>query len=128
MAIIQPLFDTTIDGSGSVGTETWVDLGVITSGKQIWLGYATVAAVDKNNQFELRSNNTGTSTGTTGNTTLHDSSGTQAGSSVDRDFYQNGNIMTTTVTSTGVEHLWLRVIGQGNVQGGFNYIIRYTIY
>ena len=128
MAIIQPLFDTVIYGSGTVGTETWVDLGLIPTGKQIWLGYSTYAGVDKNTQFETRSNLSGTSNGTTANTKLHDWSAAQAGSSVDRDFYQNGNIMTSSVISTGVEHLWLRILGQGQTQGGFDYIIRYTIY
>lgn len=128
MAIIQPLFDTVIYGSGTVQTELWIDLGLIPSGKQIWLGYATYAGVDKNVQFETRSNSSGTSTGTAANTQLHDWSAAQQGSSVDRDFYQNGNIMTSTVVSTGVERLWLRVLGQGNVQGGFDYIIRYTLY
>jgi bifunctional N-acetylglucosamine-1-phosphate-uridyltransferase/glucosamine-1-phosphate-acetyltransferase GlmU-like protein len=128
VASIQPLFDTVIYGAGTVGVETWVDLGVIASGKKLWLGYATYAGVDKNTQFETRSNNVGTSTGTVANTQLHDWAAAATGTSVDRDFYQNGNIMISTVQSTGVEHFWLRVLGQGNVQGGFDYIIRYTIY
>ena len=128
MAQVQPLFDTVISGSGTVQTETWVDLGTVPNGKQIWLGYATYAGIDKNTQFETRSNTIGQSTGTVGNTTLHDWSATQQGSSVDRDFYQYGNIMTATVSSTGVEHLWLRVLSQGNSAGSFDYIIRYTIY
>lgn len=128
MAIIQPLFDTTLSGAGTVGTETWVDLGLIPSGKQIWFGYATYAAVDKNVQFETRANISGQSTGTIAHTDLFDWSAAMGGSSVDRDFYQYGNIMTVTLVSTGVEHWWLRIAAQGQAQGGFDYIIRYTLY
>jgi len=128
MAVIDPLFNTVVSGTGIVQTETWVDLGVIPSGYKLWMGYATYAGIDKNTQFETRSNTSGTSTGTVGNTVLHDFAGSQAGSSVDRDFYQYGNISTETVVSTGVEHLWLRVMGQGNVQGAFDYILRYRTY
>ena len=128
MAIITPLFDTVINGTGTTQTETWVDLGLIPNGKQLWLGYATYAGVDKNTQFETRCNTSGTSTGTLGNTTLLDWTASQAGSSVDRDFYQNGNIMVTTLTSTGVEHLWLRVLTQSSAVGQFDYILRYMIY
>jgi hypothetical protein len=128
MASVQPIFDVVVSGTGVVGTETWVDLGAITSGKQVWFGYATFGAVDKNLQFELRYNNTGLSTGTTANTTIVDFSGAQAGSSVDRDFYWYGALATMTGVSTGVEKVWLRVLGQGSSQSGFEYIIRYTVY
>jgi hypothetical protein len=128
MASIQPVFDLTMSNTGTVGTETWVDLGVIPNGKQLWVGYATFGAVDKNLQFELRYNNAGVSTGTLANTTLMDYSGTTAGSSIDRDFYWYGALATMTGVSTGSEKLWLRVIGQGQSTSGFEYIIRYTVY
>jgi hypothetical protein len=128
MASIQPVFDLTMSNTGTVGTETWIDLGTIPNGKQFWVGYATFGAVDKNLQFELRYNNTGTSTGTLANTTLMDYSGTTAGSSIDRDFYWYGALATMTTVSTGSEKLWLRVVGQGQALSGFEYIIRYTTY
>ena len=128
MSTIQPVFDTVISGSGTVGTETWVNLGTITTDKQFWLGYATLGAVDKNLQFEIRYNNSGQSTGTTGTTTLIDYSGTQAGSSIDRDFYWYGALATMTPVSTGTERLWLRVLGQGSSSSSFEYILRYTVY
>jgi hypothetical protein len=128
MSAIQPVFDTTISAVGTVGTETWVNVLAIPSGSQVWIGYATLGAVDKNLQFELRYNNSGQSTGTIANTVIMDFSGAQAGSSVDRDFYWYGALATMTVVSTGVEKLWLRVLGQGNTAAGFEYIIRYTIY
>ena len=128
MSAIQPIFDAVINGTGTVGTETWVDLGVIPSGKKLWIGYATYGAVDKNLQFETRTNNVNTSTGTLANTTILDYCGAQSGSSVDRDFYWGGALATMTSTSNGVEKLWLRVLGQGSVASSFEYIIRYTIY
>lgn len=128
MASVQPVFDVILSNTGTVGTETWVDLGTIAFGKQVWLGYATLGAVDKNLQFEIRYNNTGVSTGTASNTTIVDFCGTPAGSSVDRDFYWFGALATMTGTSTGVEKLWLRVLGQGQSVSSFEYIIRYTIY
>ena len=123
----QPLFDTVASGTGTVGTETWVQVLTIPSGAQVWIGYATLGAVDKNLQFEIRHNNTGTSTGTIGNTTLMDFSGASTGTSVDRDFYWYGALQTTTITSTGVESLWIRVVGQGASSSVFEYIIRYTL-
>ena len=127
MSDLQPVFDIVISGTGTVQTETWVDLGTIPNGKKIWLGFATYGAVDKNLQFETRHNNSGLSTGTIANTTLVDYCGQQSGASVDRDFYWYGALATLTIPSTGVEKLWLRVTGQGNVQSAFEYIIRYAL-
>ena len=128
MSVIQPVFDTTISSTGTVGTETWVNVLAIPTGSQMWIGYATLGAVDKNLQFEIRYNSSGQSTGTTANTVILDFSGAQSGSSIDRDFYWQGALATLTGVSTGVEKLWLRVLGQGQTAGGFEYIIRYTIY
>ena len=126
MASQQPIFDQTIAGSNTVNLELWINLLAIPSGKQLLLGYATYAAIDKNCQFELRSNTTGNSTGTTGTTQLHDVGSAPGGSSVDRDLYQFGYVNTLTVTSTGVENLWLRIIAQNSSAGSFDYIVRYT--
>lgn len=128
MSAIQPVFDTIASGTGTVGTETWVNILTVPTDKQLWIGYATLGAVDKNLQFEIRYNNSGTSTGTIANTTIMDFSGAQAGSSIDRDFYWYGALATMTIVSTGVEKLWLRVIGQGSSQSSFEYIMRYTLY
>jgi hypothetical protein len=127
LAAQDPIFDVVISGTGTVGTETWVDLGVIPNGKQLLLGFATYIAQDKTNQFETRSNLAGQSAGTAAATQLHDWASTSAGSGVDRDFYQNGYINTLTVTGTGVERFWLRVTAQSSSVGVFNYIVRYTV-
>ena len=47
MASQQPVFDVVISGSGSVGTEVWINLGLIPNSQQFLLGYATYIAEDK---------------------------------------------------------------------------------
>jgi hypothetical protein len=128
MANIQPVFDTILPGSGTVQTDSWVDLGLIPSGKQIYIGFATYAAIDKNNQFELRFNNAGQSAGTMLATTLVDYASAVQGSSVDRDYYFGGAVATLTTIGDGTAHWWLRVLGQGNTVANFDYILRYTLY
>jgi hypothetical protein len=127
MAQQQPIFELTLSGSLSGNLEVWVDLGVIPTGKQIFLGYATYISEDKTAQFETRTNNTGQSTGTTVNTALLDWTSMPAGTGVDRDFYQGGNINVLSVVGTGVEHMWLRIKSGSNSSGAYDYIIRYTL-
>jgi len=127
MAAQQPIFDTIIYGTGTLGTSTWVDLGAIPTGKQISIGFATLVAEDKNLQFVLRSNLTGQGAGTDNATALHDWAAAPSGLSVDRDLYQNGNIQTVTVVGTGTEHWWLHVQAQSNATGTYDYIIRYLL-
>ena len=127
MASQQPIFELVMFGSGTVGTDIWVDLGIIPSGKQILLGYATYVAIDKNTQFETRSNLEGYSDGTTAHTELHDWTSTASGTSIDRDFYMGGNVNTLTVIgSNHNERLWLHITAQAASAGAFDYIIRYT--
>ena len=127
MASPQPIFDTIISGSGLVGTESWVDLGLVPLGRQILLGYATYIAEDKNCQFETRSNLYGYSDGSLIHTQLHDWVSVPTGSSMDRDFYFDGNVNTLTVVSTGAEHLWVRVVSRSAASGAYDYIIRYLL-
>jgi hypothetical protein len=128
MANLQPIFDTILSGAGTYQTEIWIDLGVIPTGKQIFIGYATYSAVDKNGQFELRYNNAGQSTGTAGTTNLVDYASASSGSSIDRDYYFGGCIATMTIVGDGMAHWWLRTLGQGNVVANFYYILRYSVY
>jgi hypothetical protein len=128
MANLTPVFDLTISGAGTVQTDSWLDLGLIPVGKQIYYGFATLAAIDKNNQFEIRYNNAGQSTGTVAATILLDYSSTVSGSSIDRDFYMGGAIATLSLIGDGIAHWWIRVLGQGNTVANFEYIIRYTLY
>ena len=126
MASQQPIFDTVISGSGTVNSEVWVDLGLITTGLQLLLGYATYIAEDKTLQFETRSNLATKSAATVVDTQLLDWTSVPSGSGVDRDFYQFGYVNTPTVVGTGTEHLWLRIKSNSSSSGAWDYILRYT--
>jgi hypothetical protein len=128
MAQIQATFDLIASGQGLCPKELWIDLGLIPSGKQVWLGYATLVAEDKDIQFEVRSNLAGQSAGTAGATQLHDYASAQVGASCDRDFFKDGNVLTATVVSTGVEHWWLRCRSASINNGAADYIFYYAIY
>lgn len=128
MSISQATFDQITSSLGTVNTETWIDLGLISSGKQVWLGFCTFTAEDKNLVFEMRTNNTGQSTGTVGTTTLQDWSSTPGGSSIDRDFFHGGATAVMSVLGTGVEHWWLRIKSGSNAAGNYSYIIYYALY
>lgn len=127
MADIIPVFEQTKEGDVTLTSELWVDLGLIPTGKRHWFGYATYIAVTKYFSFELRTNKTGKSTATTTDTTLHDF-GACNQDSVDRDFYQYGNILATSVIGTGVEHSWLRIRSNSGSSGDASYIIYLTEY
>lgn len=131
MAEIVPIFEKTLLGSGSMTSESWVDLGTITTGKQWWIGYATFIASGKNLKFELRPNLPGQSTGTTGTTQLRSFSSVPGDDSKDVDLYFYGNIIMLappTAAATGVEKLWLRVSSGSGSAATFDYIINYTEY
>lgn len=128
MADQLPIFDQVVSGSGSVGTEAWVNLGTIPNGHQWLLGYATLIAEDKTLQFELRSNKSGQTAGTLAATDLLDWSSASGGSGIDRDLFQFGYINTETVLATSAgEKLWLRVTSKSASAGLYDYIIRYAV-
>jgi hypothetical protein len=122
------VFNMSLSGSGSVGSEAWVDLGSIPVGQQIWIGFASYTSPDKAIIFELRGNNTGESSGATGTTTLYSSASVRRGSSADVDLYRRGRIITRTVVGTGVEHWWLRLVSKSGTSGAYLYTIAYTLY
>ena len=120
------LFNLIIQGTTSMTNELWVDLGVIPTGTQIMLGYATYTPDGKTITFDLRSNTAGNSTGTTGTTTLHDRVTVRDLNNTNRDYYQNGRLLTITVNSTGVEKLWLRLTSKSNASADSYWWIYYT--
>ena len=126
MASPQPVFDQVVTGNGLVQQTLWVDLGLIPRDRYLMLGYATLIAEDKTCTFELCSNLQGFSDGNLSHVQMHDWSNAAGGTSVDRDMYQDGNIATLTVVSTGVEHVWLYISGHSGTNGAFDYILRYT--
>jgi hypothetical protein len=128
MASIIPVFELVKDGTGTTAQEAWIDLGVIPNNKRIWFGFATYISEDKQFSFELRTNKSSKSVGTTADTTLHDYAAAPTGESIDRDYYQFANILMQSVLSTGVEHWWLRIRSKSGSAGDFSYIIYYTEY
>jgi len=120
------LFNLSKSGSGNVGTEIWVNLGVILAGRSNWIGSATWTSPSKATVFELRTNTSGKSTGTIANTSLLDSSAVRAGQSVNRDLYKGGALYITTVLGTGTEHWWLRITSKSATAGSYIYKVSYT--
>jgi len=120
------LFNLTINGSGNVGSEVWVDLGLIPTGSDYWIGKTSYTAIDKTTVFELRTNAVSKSTGTIANTSVLDSASVRTGSSTSHDLYRKGRLHTTTVMSTGVEHWWVRIYAKSATSGSYLYSISYT--
>lgn len=131
MADIKPTFELVFLGSGSAGSEAWVDLGVIPTGKQLWLGLATFISDDKAIAFEVRPNIPGQSAGDVANTQLRAMTSVPTGESRDIDFFFGGQVLAVapvTAASTGVEKLWIRLRSKSNATGTFSYILFYTLY
>ena len=120
------LFNLTASNSGNVGLETWVDLGLIPTGFDVWIGSASYTAVSKATSFDLRTNNTGQSAGSLAATTLLDTVTLKTGASITHDLYKRGTLHTKTVVGTGVEHWWLRVYSKSSTLGSYSYKILYT--
>lgn len=126
------LFTTNIKGpppgTATTAAEQWIDLGLIPSTFDIWIGNAQYASPDKAITFELRTNNLTTSTGTLVNTTLLDSCAvTVRSGTLLRDLYKNGTLHIKTVKSTGIEHWWLRLTSKSSTAGGYLFSINYTL-
>lgn len=122
----QPLFDQISQGLASVGQEAWIDLGLIPNGSQLMFGFATYTPDGKTIVFELRSNNSGQSSGTTAVTTIHSRTSVRDGDSKDVDYYKSARTAVKTITSTGVEHWWLRLTSKSAVVADAYWWIYYT--
>lgn len=130
-------FERQLLGSGNTATkDDWYDIGALSSpaqdspipsGKTIWLGFSYLYSPDKAMEFELRTNNSGVSTGTLINTALlaRGASDPGAGSNA-IDSFQNGFINIKSTLSTGVEKVWLRVTSGNNIVASFTWQIFYT--
>jgi len=136
VAELIPSFDQVAYGSGTVTSETWIDLLAgtahtpIPAGKQILIGYITLISQDKPLKFQLKPNLPTKSLGNDGDTQLRSFSSVPKEDSKDLDLNFYGEIVTlapVTAVSTGVEKLWMKVTGNGAI-GAFDYIIYYTLY
>ena len=121
------LFNLTTTVTSTVGLETWVDLGLIPSGYDYWIGTGAYTAITKAMTFELRTNIATKATGTTTNTTLLDTAAPKVGATISHDLYKKGTLHTKTVKSTGVEHWWLRIFSKTTTSGSYSYKIAYTL-
>lgn len=121
------LFNLLASGSGSVGTDLWVNLGAIPLAQNLWIGTMVLTSTNKTVLFELRTNKVGQSVGTLAATTLLSSASLRAGTSVTQDLYRKGRLHTVTVVSTGSERWWLHLTSKGATAGSFLYKIMYAV-
>jgi hypothetical protein len=121
------LFDTISQGIQAFTTEQWIDLGTIPSGSKAWFGYGDYMPDGKTTTVELRTNISGQSTGTTGNTTLLGRVTARDAVTVSADYYKNGRLSTKSVQSTGVEKIWLRITSKSNAAAEIYWWIYYTL-
>jgi len=126
MAVMQTFPVTnTATGSGSNGATLWIDLGLIASGKRIWIGNWTVYGA-KTETFYLYTNAIGKSASGTTNCTLIASIAPKAGISTTQDLFKSGALHTTSVYSTGIEHWWMLISAKSSTSASYNYKISYT--
>ena len=93
-------------GTLTVGSELWVDLGLITSGKRVWFGSTQYSSPNKSITFELRTNLATKSTGSLANTSLLNAVAVSPKSgTLITDLYKKGTLHITSVYGTGVEQI-----------------------
>ena len=115
-------------GTATTPAEQWIDLGLITSGYDFWIGNAQYTSPSKSITFELRTNLlTKTAANTTDTKLLDAVALTTKSGTVTRDLYKKGTLHTATVHSTGVEHWWLRLVSKTATAGGYLYSVNYTL-
>jgi len=122
------IFNLVAQGNGSVGTEAWINLGVIPTGGQIWVGGDSLCSIDKVLTFEIRGNTVGQSAGTLNATSLLASASVKSGATVNQDLYRKGRMILRTVVGTGVENWWLHLKSKSATSGDYMYSIYYTNY
>ena len=114
-------------GNASTGADQWIDLGVIPTGKRIWLGNGVYTSPDKSITFEVRTNTTGKSASGDANTSLIASTAVSPRSgTLSSDYYRKGRLHLTTVYGTGTERFWLRLKSKSGTLGSYLFTINYT--
>lgn len=119
------LFNLTASGSGSNGANVWIDLGLIPSGFDMWVGNWTVYGA-KTETFYLYTNLAGKSASGTTNCKLMASIAPRSGTTTTQDLYKAGTLHTATVKSTGVEHWWINIVSKSSTAAAYNYKVLYT--
>ena len=120
------LFTLSKQLSGSVGTNAWIDLGLIPTGYNFRIG-SWICSGSKSISFNLYTNKlskSAASTSTTETTKLA-TLAPKAGASLTQDLYKNGTLSTKTVIGTGVEHWWVNLTSKSGTSGNYNITIYY---
>ena len=114
-------------GNATTGYEQWINLATIPTGSKMWIGNARYTSPDKSITFELRTNTATNSVGTLAATSLLNSVAVSAKSgNLLVDLYKNGRLHIASVSGTGVECLWLRLVSKSNTAGSYLFNINYT--
>jgi hypothetical protein len=126
------LFDLYVSGpppgNATTGSEQWINLGTIPTGKRIWFGSSSYSSPNKSITFELRTSLTGKSASGTANTKLLMSSAVAPKSgAIKNDYYKNNTLHIVSVYSTGIECFWLRLVSKSSTAGSYLYTINYTL-
>ena len=119
------LFNLTLQPSGSVGSSAWIDLGLIPTDFDFQIGSWTCSCPTKAISFNLYTNNTGQSTGSTTTCTKLATAAPKAGTSVTQDLYKRGTLHTATNKGTGVEHWWVNLTSKSSTSGTYMITISY---
>ena len=119
------LFDLSKTLTGSNGASIWIDLGLIPTGFDFWIGNWTVYGA-KANSFYLYTNLTGKSTAVAANCKLLASISARTGVTVTQDLYKNGTLHTMTTKGTGVERWWIRIASKSSTLANYNCKVVYT--
>jgi len=125
------IFTTNISGPTpgplTCGTNDWIDLGVIPTGKYIRFGSAQYGSPDKSETFQIRTNIAGQSVGSDAATLLLASSVASAKTGLlNVDYYKSNTLNIKTVVGAGVEHFWLRLKSTSSTAGSYLYSINYV--
>jgi hypothetical protein len=121
------IFNLAAQAAISVGSSLWIDLGIIPTGYQDWIGSWTITTINKPISVYLRTNLIGQSTGTISTTKLLGTiSLSKAGASSTQDLYKKGALHTVTVIGTGTEHWWIQITAKSSTVGSVQYKVIYT--
>lgn len=121
------LFNLILSGSGSVGAEVWLNLGLIPTGHDYRIGSDSFTAISKTTGFEIRTNLVGQSLGTTGATKVLATASCKTGTSITQDLYKKGALLTKTIVGTGVEKWWLCIYSSSATSGSYLYKVYYAL-
>lgn len=119
-------FNLNKNGSGQVGAELWIDLGLIPTGFDEWIGNVQYST-GKATTFELRTNTLTKTSAVLADTLLLSSVALTARSgTLTTDLYKKGTLHIKTVVGTGVEHWYLRMTSKSSTLGNYLYSINYV--